>query len=162
MSGRARFLFPAGRCAAVFGLLTLAFLGSRAIAQTAASSIVIRSLGTPGAIEIANEGDSEMAIRGSLIVERKRDGHWIQTPVVFQAVEACDGNDAPHCVHLAAGAHIHPVPWNGYTCSGQCTRSCRSNHYNGPGEFRFVVQSCDRSHRYVSDSFEIGPEPVKP
>jgi hypothetical protein len=155
-------LFVSGRRTALFALLLIALNGSISTGQTSAPEVIIRSLNKPGAIDIVNVSASTMSLRGRLIVERKRDGSWIETPVVFQAIESCDGNDAPECVTLAPGARIRPVAWSGYTCSGQCTRPCRSNHYNGPGEFRFVVQSCDRTRRYTSQPFHLGPEPATP
>jgi hypothetical protein len=148
--------------AATFVFLLIALNGPMSTGQTSAPEVVIRSLDKPGSIDIVNVSASTVSLRGKLIVERKRGSGWIETPIVFQTIVACDGTDAPECVSLAPGATIHPVAWNGYTCSGQCTRPCRSNHYNGPGDFRFIVQSCDRTRRYTSEPFHLGPEPTTP
>lgn len=135
----------------LIGLGVLASHGQRAC-------ITVRNLDTPGAIVVENNG-LPLSLSSRLAVERKREGRWITANVFFELTERCGAGLAlPDCVEIASGGSIKPVPWNGYTCSGQCPRPCRSNHYAGPGEFRFVVYTCDRKHRFVGPAFTLPPE----
>jgi hypothetical protein len=139
------------------GILFLAAaIATAAYAQT--NGVVVRNLATPGALAVENHG-SEISLSREVLVERKLDGAWIKANVLFELAEKCGaGEEPPACVDLSAKGSLTPVPWNGYTCSGQCPRSCRSNHYAPPGEFRFVVQTCDRKQRYRGEAFVMPPE----
>lgn len=138
------------------GLRAIAFVGLvvSPFAQCQTATVEVRNLDEPGAVVIENHGPS-IALARKVLVERKQGTEWIESPVFFNLVEHCGTAKAPACPELASGATLKPVRWNGYTCSGQCPRSCRSNHYAGPGVFRFVVFSCDRSQRFVSQEFAL-------
>ncbi len=123
-----------------------------------ASSVEVRNLEKPGAVVIENHGGPARLSR-KILIERKRGSDWIESPAWFEAVEQCVApQPADRCVVLDANTKIEPVPWNGLTCSGQCPRSCRSNHYTGPGTFRFVVLSCDHKERFAGPEFSIPAE----
>ena len=126
-------------------------------ASSDAPLLRVQTLAMPGAMEIVNQSAVPVSIQTDVVVERLRDGHWIDTPVTFQAVESCDVA-VQRCVVLAPGGHLKPITWDGHSCSGQCARSCRSNHYNGPGDFRFAVTTCDHAQTVRSDAFHLGPE----
>ena len=137
--------------ASLIGLVALAGHGQGA-------GITVRNLDPPEAVVVENDGPA-LSLSSKLAVERKSDGRWITANVFFELTERCGAGQAPlDCVVIASGGSIKPVPWNGYTCTGQCPRPCRSNHYAGPGEFRFVVYTCDRKHRYVGAAFTMPPE----
>ena len=140
--------------------LTIAFVGLVAFpfAQCQTATVEVRNLDVPGAAAIENHGPS-VALARKVLVERKRGTEWIESPVFFNLVEHCGAAKTPVCPELASGATLKPVRWDGYTCSGQCPRSCRSNHYAGPGVFRFVVFSCDRSQRFTGPEFALPPQP---
>jgi hypothetical protein len=137
--------------------LFLAVAASAAgLAQT--SGVEVRNLTPPGAVVVENHGPA-IRLSREVLVERKLDGKWIQANVFFELAEKCGaGQEPPVCVDLPARGSLTPVPWNGYSCSGQCPRSCRSNHYAPPGEFRFVAQTCDRKQRYRGEAFTMPPE----
>src|ERR1051325_11137105 len=112
-----------------FGL-SLAFLagcGGVPAQQQVTDSIVIRNTGLPGSVEIENTGPA-ISLAGRVLMERLREGTWITANVTFDLVQKCS-DSIPECITLDAGQKFTPIAWNGYTCSGQCIRSCRSNHY---------------------------------
>jgi hypothetical protein len=128
------------------------------VGQSQAESVVVRNLEHPGAVTIENHGGSVKLSR-KVVIERKRGAEWIESPASFEIVEHCGVPTPPaSCVDLNSNATVEPVPWTGYTCSGQCPRSCRSNHYAGPGIFRFVVLSCDHNERFTGPEFSLPPE----
>ena len=124
-------------------------------AQTA--GVRLDNEGDPGGLRISNSGPA-IALTSKVTVERLRDGKWIVTPVRFELIDRCTNTETPKCRELGAGDSFVPLRWNGYTCSGQCNRSCRSNHYAGPGEFRFVVAACDGKARFIGPEFTIPAE----
>lgn len=120
------------------------------------SGIRLHNDGEPGGLRIENVGPT-ISLASKVTVERFRDGKWIVTPVRFELIDKCITADTPPCRELAAGASFVPKRWNGYTCSGQCVRSCRSNNYAGPGRFRFVVVTCDGKGRVTGPEFTMAP-----
>jgi len=139
--------------------LVLAVIPGWACGQT--SGVVVRNLEKPGAAIVENHGPPVLAA-SKILVERKHGSEWIASPVLFDLVSSCSAEAVPDSIDLPSGAMVKPVPWNGYTCSGQCPRSCRSNHYAGPGIFRFVVFRADHSERFTGPEFVLPPEkPVK-
>jgi len=139
------------------GLLLLVIsAGLSGMAATpVAGDVVLNNDGAPGGLRLQNSGPT-MSLSSKIIVERVRDGRWIETPVRMDLVEKCAVEDPPVCVSVAAGTTVITVPWRGNNCSGQCPHSCRSNQYVGPGQFRFVVKSCDGTRTVT------GPEFVMP
>jgi hypothetical protein len=138
---------------------TLASLTVWGFGQSDSSRVAVRNLEQPGSLAIENHGPQlELAYR--VLIERKRGTEWIKTPVTFELVEHCAEvpRTPPACLGLGSGVTLKPASWNGYSCSGQCPRSCRSNHYTGPGVFRFVVFSCDHSERFTGPEFSFPPE----
>lgn len=120
-------------------------------------TVVLRNDGAPGGIRVENNG-AATSLSSKLIVERFLNGQWIDTPVHMQLVEKCALEDPPDCIALPADAAMTLVPWRGYTCSGQCVRSCRSNNYAGPGTFRVVAKACGSKQRIVGPEFALPPE----
>lgn len=141
------------RAAMVF----LAMLLSSQLAAADGSVVTVRNLAQPGAFAIDNRGDEAVDLATEVIVEREIDGRWTQANIRFLDLTESCAEPLPACRQLAAGASLTPLPWNGYTCSGQCQRSCRSNRYAGPGTFRIVVHRCDRKERYLSSGFTMPP-----
>lgn len=139
------------RAAAFVGVVALQFC------QGQTATVEVRNLDEPGVVVIENHGPP-VALARKVMVERKRGTEWIESPVFFNLVEHCGSAKTPVCPELASGATLKPVRWDGYTCSGQCPKSCRSNHYAGPGVFRFVVFSCDRSQRFIGPEFALPPQ----
>jgi hypothetical protein len=138
-----------------FAALVLAAIPGWACGQTA--GVVVRNLEKPGAAIVENHGPPVVAA-SKILVERKQGSGWIASPVLFDLVTSCSTDAVPDSIGLPAGAMLKLVPWNGYTCSGQCPRSCRSNHYAGPGIFRFVVFRADHSKRFTGPEFVLPPE----
>lgn len=114
-----------------------------------------------GAFALVAQRDVDLASQVS--VENLRDGKFspIPTAIDLFLVEHCEARArVPPCVHLAQGQTFTPVPWTGYSCSGQCNQACDKNLQFAPGDFRFVVRSCDGSARYESPTFRLGPLPL--
>jgi hypothetical protein len=120
-----------------------------------ASMIELRNEAQPGAFRLVNKSETAVALSTRVKVERLRDGSWIETPIHMTLTEKCSPRPKPTCITLDRGQTIEPVRWTGYTCSGQCPRSCRSNHFAGPGEFRFVIESCDGTQRLTGTPFAM-------
>jgi len=136
-------------------LLVVMTAGLTALAaQPGAADVVLHNDGNPGGLRVENRG-SAISLSSQIVVERIRDGAWIRTPVRMELLEKCLADDPPACVTMEAAATIRTVPWKGNTCSGQCPHSCRSNHYAGPGQFRFVVTTCDGKQRFVGPEFSM-------
>jgi hypothetical protein len=121
------------------------------------TGVVVRNGEKPGAVIIENHGPP-LALASKALVERKRGAEWIASPVLFDLVRACVAGKVPDSIDLPSGATLKPVPWTGYTCSGQCPRSCRSNHYAGEGIFRFVFFRADHSERFTGPEFALPAE----
>jgi hypothetical protein len=135
--------------------LAFAMAWSLVYGQTA--GVVVRNLEKPGAVIVENHGPP-IVLASKVLVERKRGAEWIEAPVSFDLVQSCAAGKVPDSVDLPSGATLRPVPWTGYTCSGQCPRSCRSNHYSGPGTFRFVILRSDHGERFAGPEFALPPE----
>jgi hypothetical protein len=119
-------------------------------------SVVVRNLSLPGAFEVENLGpDIELA--WAVTVQRHSKSEWSDEVTDLTLIEKCGQTPPAHCVPLAHGARLRPVRWNGLTCGSQCAATCRANVYLGPGEFRFVVSSCDGKHKFPGPAFEMPP-----
>jgi hypothetical protein len=128
--------------------------GIAGMAVPVTGEVVVTSERDPGSLRLHNNGPS-ISLASRIIVERWRDGRWIETPVRMNLVEKCSLDDPPACLTLPAGTTMTPVPWRGNNCSGQCPYSCRSNQYVGPGQFRFVVKSCDGTRAFSGPEFVL-------
>ena len=116
--------------------------------------MALRSLGKPGAIEIVIRAPG-ISLRGALIVERKRDGKWIETPVVFQRARI---------LWQRRRAGVRFARGRRHRLSGpsrvERLHLFRSMHPILPVEslqrarrISFAVLTCDRSQRFVSEPF---------
>jgi len=115
-------------------------------------TVVVRNLDIPGAFEVENRGPAlELASR--VVVQKLEGGAWTDRATDLILAETCDWNPKPGCRTVERGAKLRPPRWNGLVCSGQCPLGCRANLYLGPGQFRFVVTSCDRKQRFFGPAF---------
>ena len=119
-----------------------------------ASALQISNLEKPGSVAVSNNGPT-IRVKRRLIVEQETEGEWRSTGAYVDLVGRCIGPSNENCRQLSAGEIVRIVPWNGFSCSGQCMRPCRSNSYLGPGKFRFVVVTCDSKQRFVGESFAL-------
>ncbi len=117
-------------------------------------SVVVRNLSQPGAFEVENTGD-DIALSWAVTIQRQRNGQWSDEVTDLTLIEKCGQTPPAHCVSLAHGGKLRPVPWNGLTCGSQCPAPCRANLYLGPGRFRFVVSSCDGELKYAGPGFDM-------
>ena len=131
---------------------------SRAEPLPGAAPVVVTNLASPGAFSVRNASPQEVRVAREVIVERQTAGKWEQIVAPVELVQRCENPPAGSCIALAGSATIRPVPWNGYSCAPQCPGSCRANVYAGPGTFRFVVTSCDRTQRFTGPAFELPAE----
>ena len=126
-----------------------------AVAKAAEETVVLRSLESPGAVEIENKG-SAISLWSQMRLQRFENGEWHEEKgpdlVIFAT---CEWNRPPGCQPVEHGAKVRPVPWNGLSCGGQCGASCRANVFLGPGQFRFVASSCDQKHRFYGPAFTM-------
>lgn len=142
----AKFQHP---CLAIACYLTMAGLAFSARAD----AIEIRNL-QPGAFAI--ETSSGVSLKTQARIEKLTGQGWESVFDQFWLVEDC-GVVArlPACVTLGPGAVLRPVAWNGYSCSGQCERSCKKNVDRLPGTFRLVVTLCN-GEELTSAPFSMG------
>jgi hypothetical protein len=113
-----------------------------------------------GSFSLHANRDLDLASRVSVERLRAQAFSAIPTAIELALVEHCaPGVPAPACVHLTRGQTFTPVPWTGYSCSGQCNQECDKNIGFAPGDFRFVVTTCDGSTRFESPPFHLGPRP---
>jgi hypothetical protein len=133
-------------------------------AKTAVSQepLTLRNLDKPGSFEIQNNGPA-ISLYSQVIVQRLEEGNWQDAALDLVISETCELNPKPGCTTLASHATIHPAPWNGMSCSGQCPLGCRGNIFLGPGKFRFVVTSCYRKQKFYSPAFTLSAnDPMEP
>jgi len=126
-----------------------------AISEAAAAQI--RNLAQPGAFAIeASPSGASFEKQGR--IEQQTAAGWETVFDEFYLLEDC-GTVAtlPACVTLAPGAVLRPVPWNGYTCYGQCSRPCKGNVYRPPGTFRLVLTACGGGAQVMGTPFFMRP-----
>jgi hypothetical protein len=130
-------------------------LSLSAVSQAAAAQV--RNLAHPGAFAIeASPSGASFEKRGR--IEQKTATGWETVFDEFYLVNDCGAvATLPACVTLAPGAVLRPVPWNGYTCYGQCPRPCKSNVYRPPGTFRLVLTVCGGGAQVMGTPFFMGP-----
>lgn len=126
-----------------------------AVSESAAAQV--RNLAQPGAFAIeASPFGASFEKQGR--IEQQTAAGWETVFGEFSLVEDCGAAAAlPACVTLAPGAVMRPVPWNGYTCYGQCSRPCKSNVYRPPGTFRLVLTVCGGGAQVMGTPFFMGP-----
>ncbi len=142
-------------------LLAFAALSSTAAAQEA--SLRLEPTARPGGLHIVNSGARPVAIRSAIAVEQQGPTGWVALTTEFNTVTRCMAADAAQPdrpVEIAAGAALDIVPWQGFSCSGQCTLSCRANIYYGAGPFRFVATTIPDRQRVVSPPFGMPAQPA--
>jgi hypothetical protein len=133
----------------------LSVLGLAAI-PGAASTTKIRALSVPGEFEVQASGTA-VRLATALSVQKKTPAGWVVVQTNLTLIERCERDPPPACVDLKAGATIHPVRWTGWSCSGQCPGHCKKNVYRGPGTFRIVGTSCDKTVEIDGESFDLPP-----
>lgn len=125
------------------------------------TELVITNL-APGEFELSTSTGAAVATKTR--VERKdTSGSW--TPLEqldlgngYRLVASCAVASPPACTTISAGAALHPVPWQGLSCSSQCNRDCDKNVWLGAGTFRLVVSPCagdDKSTETAGPAFEL-------
>jgi hypothetical protein len=117
----------------------------------------VRNLAQPGTFAIeASPSGASFEKQGR--IEQQTAAGWETVFDEFYLVEGCRAVATPSaCVTLAPGAVLRPVPWNGYTCYGQCPRPCKSNVYRPPGTFRLVLTVCGGGAQAMGTPFFMGP-----
>ena len=130
-------------------------LSLSAVSEAAAAQV--RNLAQPGAFAIeASPSGASFEKQGR--IERQTAAGWETVFDEFSLVEDCGAIvTLPACVTLVPGAVLRPVPWNGYTCSGQCPRDCKKNVYRPPGTFRLVLTMCGGGAQLMGTPFFMGP-----
>ncbi len=121
-----------------------------------AAAAEVRNLAQPGAFAIgASPSGASFERQGR--IEQQTSSGWEPVFDEFYLAKNCGAvSTLPACVTLAPGAVLRPVPWNGYTCYGQCPRACKSNVYRPPGTFRLVLTSCGDGARVTGAPFFMG------
>jgi hypothetical protein len=137
----------------------IARLAVAALSLSAASGAAIaqvRNLVQPGAFAItAPPSGASFEKRGR--IERQTGTGWEAVFDEFYLVDDCRAAATlPACVTLAPGGELRPVPWNGYSCEGQCPRGCKKNVYRPPGTFRLVLTACGRGPQVTGEPFVMG------
>lgn len=121
-------------------------------------SVVVNNLPKAGAFSVVNKG-ADIELQRSVVVEKREKNGWTRTEADVRLIGSCTESETGATRLVRRGETLVVVPWNGWSCDGQCPRPCRANIYLGPGEFRFVVMSADRRQRFVGPPFRLGPEP---
>ena len=122
--------------AAALAALHLIAGASGAIAQ-------VRNLEKPGAFAI----EGGVSLRNRAAIEQQTKAGWRPVFEEFYLTEDCAAvARLPACVTLKPGETLRPVRWTGFTCQGQCPRSCKKNIYRPPGTFRLTLTTCDPPH----------------
>jgi hypothetical protein len=128
---------------------------SDAVTKAAEETVVLRNLESPGAVEIENRGPA-ISLWSQLHLQRFENSEWHEEKGLDLVIlSTCELNRPPGCQSVEHGAKVRPVPWNGLSCGGQCGASCRANVFLGPGQFRFVVSSCDQKRSFYGPAFTM-------
>ena len=117
-----------------------------------AQSVSVRNLVPPGTFEVVNEGGN-VSLSSKVQVQHLYKGAWYNVGWNVRLVRSCDIPQIPDCITLHRGERLQPLPWNGYSCSSQCSESCRANTIYPPGTFRFVVTSCSGDKSFAGPAF---------
>ena len=145
----------AGTVAFASLLSSCSALAIHAVASGEQEGIVLRNLDKAGALEIQNRGPA-IELSSQLKVQQFVAGRWQDLGVNVSLAETCAWQSQQSTCHTVdSGAKLRPVAWNGMSCGGQCSQSCRATVYLGPGQFRFAVNTCDRKHGFFGPSFNL-------
>jgi|GEM_PF-1442000 len=123
-----------------------------------AQNVSVHNLTPPGSFEVVNEG-GEISLLSRVQVQRLFNGAWHNESTDVRLVRSCDSSQIPNCITLHSGERLQPPPWNGYSCSSQCSASCRANVVSPPGTFRFLVTSCSGDWSIAGPAFDMS-EPL--
>jgi len=140
----------------IAGFAVIATILGHAAALEAAIAQV-RNLAQPGAFAIESSSPSGALFEKQGRIEQQTAAGWETVFDEFYLVKNCGAvATLPACVTLTPGAALRPVPWNGYTCYGQCPRPCKGNVYRPPGTFRLVLTACGGGAPVVGAPFFMG------
>ena len=119
-------------------------------------SLVLKAGDQSGSLTVYNKSDAAIEVERKLGIERKASDHWTPIVVDFELISNCaEAKQTTERVSIPVHGSIKVVSWTGYSCSGQCTRSCRANIDYSPGAYRFVATlSAGGAHVY-SDPFQL-------
>ena len=134
-------------------MLFLPFFSGLA-ADSALPSVTVRNLPRPGAFQIENIGPP-VRLSGEVHIEQQVGRQWQELAPVIHLIESCWASVTQECPEIDPHKVITPVPWSGFSCSVQCPTKCKKNAYLGPGTFRFVLTTCDKSRKFYSDPFTL-------
>jgi hypothetical protein len=129
-----------------------------ALSTDAAEPVRVRNLPEAGALQIENSGPA-VRLNREIHIEQLEKGQWQQRSPIIHLAESCTEPATAGCVDVKQGETITPVKWSGFTCRAQCPTKCKKNAYLGPGEFRFVVSTCDKSTKFYSEVFSLPEQP---
>jgi hypothetical protein len=120
-------------------------------------AVVVSNGESPGAFSVANRG-GDISLSRSVLVERSVAGEWAAAEANIRLIVSCNDLSTESPLVLQRGETFTALPWNGWSCGGQCPEPCRANIYLGPGNFRFVVHSADETRRFEGPPFSLGAE----
>lgn len=121
------------------------------------SDVVVSNLNPPGAASVTNQGP-DVALRRNVVVEKRVGTSWTAAVADVRLITNCDDVGTSPTRVLHRGETLTLKTWNGWSCDGQCARSCRANVYLGPGEFRFVVVPANGEPRSAGAGFVLGAQ----
>jgi hypothetical protein len=131
----------------------------------ASEPVAVCNLAWGGEFEVRNQSDQPIQLSTRIDVEmRNGTDSWAVTSALVFLMEACDPMPpTSRCMTLAPGARLLPRRWTGFTCSGQCGRTCSGDHLLRGWPLRFVVTSCNGAQRFIGPPFstpEFKDEPL--
>jgi hypothetical protein len=131
-----------------------------AVSSPVMAQLRLELVDPPGGLRLVNPGSTPVTIEATIAVERLWEQAWIPVVTEFHAVSRCNGLNTPAQSEIAPATKLEVVPWQGFSCSGQCNKICDKNVYNGPGTFRFVVTTVPAGERLVSPAFVLPRQPL--
>ena len=148
------------RCPALAAGLLLLTCREVPPVSEAAGGVEVRVGERPGELEILNSGKGAVSILSAITIEQRGGAVWKPIATSIQAIQSCPAA-GQECQSVPEGARWKIAAWSGFSCAAQCPEPCRANNYYGPGEFRFLVRSCDRRSSWTSGTFRLPAEPPK-
>ena len=138
-------------------LFTALFALSACVGTIEKPPVLVKNLDRPGAVSIVNQGP-DITLGRKLIVEKHVGAKWTQVDADVRLINSCSETETGANRVLHRGETLELKAWNGWSCDGQCGRSCRANVYLGPGEFRLVVVSANGKQRFEGPGFMMPAE----
>jgi hypothetical protein len=120
--------------------------------------IVLRNLSAPGAFSVTNNGP-DIELQRRVVVEKMEPAGWRATYADVRLIATCEEKETGTTRLMKHGETLVVKSWNGWSCNGQCPRSCRANIFLGPGQFRFVVVSGNSTQRFEGEAFTLAEKP---